>query len=176
MSLTLEQFVAACQKALASTPGPAGREAVCALVKEALADPAFVAAHLDPRGPERKVLYEDPERGFTVLAHAYHGAKQSGPHDHGPSWAIYGQAAGETIMTDWECLARPSDGAPGRARRIRDYTLRPGDAYLYEPGVLHSPRRDGSTVLLRIEGVNMDRVKRLPYLPVEEAAPQAAGA
>ena len=32
----------------------------------------------------------------------------------GPSWAIYGQAAGETIMTDWDCLARPTDGAPGK--------------------------------------------------------------
>jgi hypothetical protein len=41
--------------------------------------------------------------------------------------------------------------------------LRPGDAYLYEPGVLHSPRRDGATRLLRIEGMNMDRVKRQPY-------------
>ena len=48
-------------------------------------------------------------------------------------------------------------------------SLQPGDAYLYEPGVLHSPRRDGSTRLLRIEGLNMDRVKRLPYVAVTEA-------
>ena len=47
------------------------------------------------------------------------------------------------------------------------YTLKPGDAYLYEPGVLHSPRRDGSTKLIRIEGVNMDRVKRKPYVAVD---------
>jgi hypothetical protein len=25
-----------------------------------------------------------------------------GPHDHGNSWAIYGQALGWTEMTEWE--------------------------------------------------------------------------
>jgi predicted metal-dependent enzyme (double-stranded beta helix superfamily) len=161
--MTLEQFVARCREALNSQPGTVGRQQVCALVREALRDPAFVAAAIPPGTPERKVLYEDPELGFTVLAHAYEGAKNSKPHDHGPSWAIYGQAAGETVMTDYDCLARPEGGQPGKARPVRDYALKPGDAYLYEPGVLHSPRREGPTRLLRIEGLNMDRVKRLPY-------------
>ncbi|MBV1799978.1 hypothetical protein [Siccirubricoccus sp. G192] len=136
-------------------------------MREALQDPEFIAAHIPEGTPERKVLYEDPELGFAILAHAYTGAKSSKPHDHGPSWAIYGQAAGETIMTDWDCLERPAEGKPGKARRLRDYSLKPGDAHLYEPGVLHSPRRDGATRLLRIEGVNMDRVTRLPYEAVE---------
>jgi len=166
MAITLDGFVAEARQALTSQPGPAGREAVCALVRQALADPEFVAAHIPEGTPERQVLFEDPALGFTVLAHAYEGAKNSKPHDHGPSWAIYGQAMGETIMTDYDCLARPKDGEPGMAKRTRDYTLRPGDAHLYEPGVLHSPRRDASTRLLRIEGMNMDRVKRLPYVEV----------
>jgi hypothetical protein len=169
MAMSLEDFAAKCKAVLTAEPGAAGREKVCALVREALKDPGFVAATIPPGTPERKVLYEDPELGFTILAHAYQGAKNSKPHDHGPSWAIYGQAEGETIMTDWECLARPAGEAPGKAKRVRDYVLRPGDAYLYEPGVLHSPRRDGSTRLLRIEGLNMDRVKRLPYEVVEPA-------
>jgi len=169
MSITLEQFAADCRRLMKADPGPAGRQKVCELVQEVLKDKDFIAAHIDPDGPERKVLYEDPELGFTILAHSYHGAKNSSPHDHGPSWAIYGQADGETIMTDWECLARPTEASPGKARRIRDYALTPGMAYLYEPGVLHSPRRSGSTRLLRIEGVNMDRVKRQPYQAVEAA-------
>jgi len=167
MGQTLEQFAAACRQALKSDPGPAGREKVCALVRDVLRDKDFVAQHIRPGGPERKVLYEDPELGFTILAHSYPGAKHSSPHDHGPTWAIYGQASGETIMTDWECLARPTEAAPGKARRLRDYTLAPGMAYLYEPGVLHSPRREGSTRLLRIEGLNLDRVARRPYVAVE---------
>lgn len=170
MSWTLEQFVAACRNALRGDPGPAGRQKVCALVQDVLKDQAFVDRYIPADGPERKVLYEDPEQGFTILAHTYQGAKGSQPHDHGPSWAIYGQAAGQTIMTDWECLARPTETAAGRARRIRDYTLTPGMAHLYEPGALHSPRREAATRLLRIEGINLDRVKRQPYEAVESQA------
>jgi hypothetical protein len=77
------------------------------------------------------------------------------------------------VMTDWECLARPAGTTPGKARRLRDYTLRPGMAYLYEPGVLHSPRRDGATSLLRIEGVNVEKIRRLPYQAVEGAVSPA---
>ncbi|TCZ57221.1 cupin domain-containing protein [Roseicella aquatilis] len=167
MSLTVEQFASKCRAALLADPGPAGRVAVVELVQEALKDPAFLAEALPEGTPERKVLYEDPDLGFTILAHAYAGAKGGSPHDHGPSWAIYGQAGGETVMTDWDCLARPDGSNPGRAKRLRDYVLKPGDAYLYEPGVLHSPRRDGPTRLLRIEGINMDRVTRLPYVAAE---------
>jgi predicted metal-dependent enzyme (double-stranded beta helix superfamily) len=171
---TINEFAAECRRLLTEHPGKEGREKVCALVAETLKDQAFVDATIRPDGPERKVLYEDPEMGFTILAHSYQGAKNSNPHDHGPTWAIYGQASGETVMTDWDCLARATETTPGKARRVRDYTLRPGMAYLYEPGVLHSPRRDGSTRLLRIEGVNVEKIRRFPYVAVEEEVSPAA--
>ena len=144
-------------------PGPTGRTRVCALIEKVLKDEAFLAKHLGPGTPERKVIYQDPELGFCILAHAYEGAKESKPHDHGPSWAIYGQARGETVMTDYEPVARPGEGKPGKARRIKDYRLKPGVAYLYNEGDLHSPRRDGPTRLIRIEGKNMEKVQRFPY-------------
>src|SRR5579862_2683247 len=140
MANKLHNFVADCRAALKAQPGTAGRAKVKDLVKQVLADPDFVATYIPESTPERKVLYEDPELGFTILAHGYTGAKGSKPHDHGPSWAIYGQAAGETIMTDWDCLARPTETTPGKARHKRDYAMKVGDAYLYDPGVLHSPR------------------------------------
>ena len=167
MSMSIDQFAAECRKALESQPGAAGREKVRDLVKQALEDPGFIETYIPEGTPERHVLYEDSDLGFTILAHGYTGAKSSPPHDHGPSWAIYGQAAGETIMTDWECLARPTDDDPGKARFIRDYVMKPGDAHLYDIGVLHSPERKGATRLLRIEGLNMARVKRKPYQAVE---------
>ena len=37
----------------------------------------------------------------------------------------------------------------------------------YNIGVLHSPERKSATRLLRIEGLNMDRVKRRPYEAVD---------
>ncbi|HET6307969.1 MAG TPA: hypothetical protein VFG12_12325 [Rhodopila sp.] len=163
MAITLETFAADCRAALQAQPGTPGREKVRKLVEQALADPHFVATYVPPGTPERHVLYEDPDLGFTILAHGYIGPKGSKPHDHGPSWAIYGQAAGETIMTDWDCLARPTDAAPGKAVAKRDYVMKPGDAYLYDIGVLHSPERKGDTRLLRIEGINLASVKRFAY-------------
>ena len=163
MGYDLEQFSTECRRILTRDPGVEGRNQVCALVQQVLKDGDFVKTHLGDDVPERKVLYEDPELGFCILGHVYHGAKDSNPHDHGPSWAIYGQARGETVMTDYEPVARPGEGRPGKARRIKDYTLKPGAAYLYNEGDLHSPRRDGPTRLIRIEGKNMEKVQRFPY-------------
>jgi predicted metal-dependent enzyme (double-stranded beta helix superfamily) len=163
MGQTIEQFSAACHRILAKDPGPEGRRQVCALLQEVLTDKAFVARHLGDDVRERKILYEDPELGFCILAHVYRGAKESQPHDHGPAWAIYGQAQGTTVMTDWALVERATPERPGKVRHVRSYTLEPGHAHLYNEGDLHSPRRDGPTRLIRIEGRNMDRVKRLAY-------------
>ena len=163
MSWTLEEFAAACQRALTADPGPAGREKVCAIVQDVLKDEAFVARHVGDDVPERKILYEDPTLGFCILAHVYHGAKESAPHDHGPTWAIYGQAAGETLMNEWALVEPASEQKPGKVRHVRAYPLKRGMAHVYNEGDLHSPKREGSTRLIRIEGRNMDKVKRLPY-------------
>jgi hypothetical protein len=163
MTYSIERFSAECNAILKNNPGVEGRKRVCALVQDVLKDNEFIKTYLTDDVPERKVLYEDPELGFCILGHVYHGAKDSNPHDHGPSWAIYGQARGETVMTDHTPVARPSDGQPGKARRVKDYALKPGMAYLYNEGDLHSPRRDGPTRLIRIEGKNMDKIRRYPY-------------
>ena len=163
MSWTLEQFAAACQRALTDDPGPGGRKKVCEIVQEVLKDEAFVAKHVGDDVPERKILYEDPDLGFCILAHVYHGAKESAPHDHGPTWAIYGQAAGETLMNEWALVEPANEQKPGKVRHVRAYPLKRGMAHVYNEGDLHSPKREGSTRLIRIEGRNMDKVKRLPY-------------
>src|SRR5438552_11454788 len=173
MGYGIEQFSAECRRILKQDPGVEGRKQVCELVREVLKDDSFVRTYLTDDVPERKVLYEDPELGFCILGHVYQGAKDSNPHDHGPTWAIYGQAFGETIMTEYECLARASADRLGKARPVRDYKLRPGDAYVYNEGDLHSPRRDGATRLIRIEGKNVETIKRYPYQRVTDA-PAAA--
>jgi predicted metal-dependent enzyme (double-stranded beta helix superfamily) len=163
MATTLEQFAAECHTILKSEPGPSGRRKICMRLEEWLRDSSFARENLTEHTSERQVLYEDAELGFCVLAHNYRGAKDSPPHDHGPSWAIYGQARGETEMTDYELVAPASRDYPGKARALRTYKLVPGMAYLYNEGDLHSPRRRGPTQLIRVEGVNMDRVKRLRF-------------
>jgi hypothetical protein len=163
MGHTLEQFSAACHQILVETPGREGREKVRVLLEDVLKDEAFIATHLGDDVPERKILYEDGALGFCILAHNYKGAKESQPHDHGPSWAIYGQARGETVMSDWALVERATEQKPGRVRHVTSYTLKPGMAHVYNEGDLHSPRRDGPTRLIRIEGTNMDKVRRLAY-------------
>jgi predicted metal-dependent enzyme (double-stranded beta helix superfamily) len=163
LSPTLEQFAAECRTILKSEPGPSGRRKICMRLETLLRDPQFVSSSVNEATPERQVLYEDPELGFCILAHQYKGAKESPPHDHGPSWAIYGQARGETEMTDFALVAAASPDKPGKAKALRTYRLTPGQAYLYNEGDLHAPRRSGPTQLIRLEGMNMDRIKRLRF-------------
>ncbi len=163
MSISLEQLSAGCHDALAADPGVDGRQKVCALIQQALKDEKFVAAHLGDDVPERKIIYEDKELGFCILAHVNRGARESKPHDHGPTWAIYGQAKGETMMSDWELVEPAAEDKPGRVRLVRQYSLTPGMAHVYNEGDLHSPRRDGPTRLIRVEGRNVEKIKRLAY-------------
>lgn len=163
MAQTLEQFAAACHDILKAEPNPEGRKKVCALLQKALGDRQFVSKYVRDETPEREILYEDSELGFCILAHHYRGAKTSAPHDHGPYWAIYGQASGETEMSDYELLEPATPEKAGRVRRTRTYKLTPGVAHVYNEGDLHSPKRVASTKLIRIEGVNMEKVKRLKF-------------
>ena len=163
MGYTLEQVASTCHDLLAAEGGPEGRKKVCALVQDVLRDDAFTSTYLRDDGPERKILYEDPDLGFCILAHVYTNAKESPPHDHGPSWAIYGQARGETVMSDWSLVEPATEDTPGKVRLVRSYTLTPGMAHVYNEGDLHSPRRDGPTRLIRIEGQNMDTALRLRF-------------
>ncbi len=163
MPYTLAEFAADCRAALRSDTGPGGREAVRGHLLRALNDEGFIAENIPPEADaERTVLYEDPELGFCICAHAYSGARHGRPHDHGPTWAIYGQVAGETEMTDWEVVTPPGEGRPGKVRRRRSYRLRPGEAHLYDVGDVHAPLRDGPTRLIRIEGQNTEHVTRTP--------------
>jgi hypothetical protein len=166
MPHTLHSFAAHVRDILEDDDTPGGREKVAALLREALKDRAFVDALFDDASPERKVVYEDAQLGFCILAHRYTGAKSSGPHDHGPSWAIYGQADGETVMTDWTVVAPAAPGHPAKVKPSRDYKLTPGVAHVYNEGDVHSPSREGPTRLVRIEGTNLERVQRGKFEPV----------
>ncbi|MEO7150151.1 MAG: hypothetical protein ABIX46_00335 [Burkholderiaceae bacterium] len=168
MTRSLDAFASQVRDTLQADDGPAGRERVADLLRAALRDPGFVEPLFDADAPERRIVYEDPQLGFCILAHRYADAKSSPPHDHGPSWAIYGQAEGETVMTDWARVDPGPGGTPHQVRRLHAYTLTPGLAHVYNEGDLHAPSRAGPTKLIRIEGTNLDRVTRLRYEPVTD--------
>ncbi len=165
MSYSLESFAAECHDILTADPGPSGREEVRKILSKALNDDGFVAETLGPDNTtERQVIYEDPDLGFCILAHVNLGAKASPPHDHGPAWAIYGQAKGVTEMSEWDCVKPPKDGLPGEVKLKKQYDMTRGSAYVYNEGDLHSPRRTEETRLIRFEGQNMDNVQRDAYV------------
>lgn len=163
MAYTLEQFASQCHDLLKAQPGPAGRQRVADLLKEVLVDKKFVDDNLGANVGEREVIYEDPELGFCIVAHNYQGAKSSTPHDHAHSWAIYGQARGETEMRDYALIEAAVGDQPGKVRQTKTYKLTPGVAHVYNEGDLHAPERTASTSLIRIEGTNMSKVKRAAY-------------
>ncbi|MGD1878707.1 MAG: hypothetical protein ACFB13_14565 [Kiloniellaceae bacterium] len=172
MSYTLEDLAADCHAALAADPGPAGREQVRRHLERALKDADFVDDHLGDHSHEpRSLLYEDPAFHFCIMAHVYPGAKEAPPHAHADTWAIYGQAKGTTEMTEWRKVKAPQGDSPGLVAPEKVYDLQPGMAVVYNEGVLHSPRRDGPTRLIRIEGRNLDGVTRDAYEPVPDSAP-----
>src|SRR6266545_2599946 len=118
MAYDLDQFIADCRTSLTRDPGPAGREQVRVNLERLLANADFVRTHCgDDVAQGLKVLYEDKALGFQILAHINDRARVSPPHDHGASWAIYGQATKYTDMIEWE---REDDGSdPKQARLVR---------------------------------------------------------
>jgi hypothetical protein len=166
MGFTVDSFASECHQILKTDPSPNGREKVRELVQEVLKDEKFLATYLNENTPDRQVIYEDPELGFCIGAHLTRDAKEANPHDHGSSWAIYGQAFGETEMSDWEIIEPASDGNPGKVRRAKVYSLKPGMAHIYNEGDVHSPKRGATTGLIRIEGKNTQKMKRLAYKAV----------
>ena len=114
MSYTLEDFATDCRKRPVD-PGQGGQEKVLEFVRKALLDEEFVATNAGFLPEDRNVIYRDEELGFLICAHNNPGAKKGYPHDHGSTWAIYGQAVGETEMTDWKVVEKGD--SPQRRRK-----------------------------------------------------------
>lgn len=160
---TLDALTNDIRAALAASSGADGQNKVASLVSRALLDKAFIAEHLKDRAPgehPREVLFEDDDTGFCICGHVYAGEAIGEPHDHGSSWAIYGQAVGETEMTDWRIVERGNDDKPHLVEAVKTYTMVPGDAHVYAVGDVHSPSRVKPVKLIRIEGANLDHVQR----------------
>ena len=123
MNEVLNSLAKDCHQILVENSGPQGREKIARLLAELLSNPEKVDALVPLSTGERELLYKDPALGFCILAHNYHGTKTSPPHDHGPSWAIYGQARGETIMSDYNKIESASAQKPGKVKVSCTYNL-----------------------------------------------------
>lgn len=91
------------------------------------------------------------------------GAYEGGPHDHGSSWAIYGQAVRYTDMTEW---ARVDDGSKdgfAKIEKAREYRLERGDAGIFDDHKIHSISYPSGARFLRVTGVDLSTIKRARF-------------
>lgn len=164
MTYTLEAFVKDTQAALRDTAGPAGREKVRVLLERLLANPAFVDEAVGPNAPTgTRKLYEDKEQGFVVLAHCNPKPHKSPPHDHGSSWAVYGQAVKYTDMSEFRRLDGGQGAGEANLEKVKSYRLEPGHAGVYDVGAIHAIDYPDGSRFVRVTGRDLDYVQRLKF-------------
>src|SRR5260370_17976926 len=149
MAYDLEAFIADCRAALSSDPGPNGGEQVGAALEPLLANAEFVRRVCGEEArPGLNVLYEAPVPGFQILAHVNAKPRTSPPHDHGASWAIYGQATGYTDMTEGERLDDVADPDRPPLKPAKEYRLMAGHLRVVDETAATSPTRSAHPPLL----------------------------
>lgn len=162
MAYDLKQFIADCHTTLARDPGPTGREQVRVDLERLLANADFVREYCGDDVPRSlKVLYEDPKLGFQILVHNNDKARISPPHDHGESWAIYGQATKHTDMIEWEREDDGRDPKHAKLKPVKKYRLTPGKAGIYQNGAIHSIDYPDYARFVRVTGTNLDKIDRI---------------
>jgi hypothetical protein len=163
MTYTLDAFCDDCRATLEADPGPGGRERVRRLLEQLLADREFIAEHLTDAPPGRHTLYEDPELGFVVLAHVNARGGKSPPHDHGASWAVYGQVTEYTEMTEWRRTDGGDGPGPASLQVAKTYRLEPGHAGVYDIRAIHAIDYPDGARFVRVTGADLEQVPRLKF-------------
>lgn len=166
MAYMLEDFCRDAHDAMASDSGAAGREAIRANLEKLLANEEFVAEHLAGQGKGKTLLYRDEDFDFRVMAHGTdEGDRVGKPHDHGASWAVYGQASGLTSMTVWQRTDDGSVDGHAELEAERTFPLEPGKAALFDIGIIHSTAHPKPARWVRVTGTDLDTIERYAYDP-----------
>ena len=179
MTYELEEFCRDCHQTLARGAGTEALEAVRQSLARLLANGAFVARTCGP-GAEQglHLLHEDGELGFQVLAHINEKPRVSPPHNHGESWAVYGQATGYTDMTEFKRVDDGSNPDQARLEPTRKYRLNPGQVGVYADGAIHAIDYPAKSRFIRVTGTNLDKIYREAFDPatgkIDRMGPQRA--
>jgi len=164
MTYTLDAFIKDAKSALKTTDGPAGREKVRVLLEKLLTNRTFVDEAVGPAAPiGTRKLYEDKDQGFVVLAHCNPKPHKSPPHDHGSSWAVYGQAIKYTDMSEYKRLDGGNGAGEAKLEKVKSYRLEPGHAGIYDVGAIHAIDYPEGSRFVRVTGRDLDYVQRLKF-------------
>ncbi len=164
MSYALDDFCNDTRSILEADDTPEGRERVRQKLELLLRNADFCNAYLGADAETgMQQIYEDPELHFCVLAYNMAEPRTSPPHDHGESWAVYGQASGCTDMTLWSANADDKGGHD--ISPVRSFTLDPGQAGLFDVREIHSIEYTAGAKFVRVTGVDMSRTTRRVFDP-----------
>ena len=179
MSYEPEDFYRDCRQALARGAGPGELETVRQSLARLLTNGAFVERTCGADAePGLHLLYEDGELGFQVLAYVNEKPRVSPPHNHGESWAVYGQATGYTDMTEFRRIDDGRDPEHAALEVTRKYRLNPGEVGVYAGTAIHSIDYPAKSRFIRVTGTNLDRIYRDAFDPatgaIKRMVPQQA--
>lgn len=162
MSYTLDDFCADTRAILRAQDDHDGRDQIRQKLELLLEDAAFCDEHVGPDSePGVNQIFKDPDLHFCVLAYNMAASRTSPPHDHGTSWAVYGQTAGYTDMTIWSAPA----GADSKVEPVRTFRLEPGQAGLFDVREIHSIQYPDEAKFVRVTGVDMSQETRRVFDP-----------
>ncbi len=163
MNDLLDTFCADVSQLLQSQPIDVALPHLAQRLAALLAAPDFVTATFDEQTPAgKRELYRDPAIGFRVLAHVQPAGKGGAPHDHGASWAVYGNARGRTDMTEYRRINAPEDAHAVLAVGER-YSLQAGQTRAYPSGTVHATAHPENAWVIRITGCDLDGIERYRF-------------
>lgn len=92
-----------------------------------------------PRGGEYQtyLLYTDSERGFMVTASTSRDKLYRPPHDHGPTWAVYGVYTGDIDMKRYQRVDDRRKDGYAELDRVAEFRARPGMVDAIVAGGIH---------------------------------------
>ncbi len=164
MSDDFDQFIADVRATLRPGSGPVELEGVRQRLAKLLANSAFVQRTCGPDATGGlHCLHVDDELGFEVLAHVNEKARKSPPHDHGESWAIYGQAIGYTDMTEYRRVDDGGNPEQAKLEQTRRYRLNPGEVGVFAGTAIHAIDYPDKSRFIRITGTNLDAIERVAF-------------
>ena len=164
MAYTFEQFCKDANAALRADPGPGGKDTIRRNLEALLKNEEFVNSVC---GPDAEYgthqIYRDPDFDFVVLAHVNKDARKSPPHNHGTSWAIYGQATEYTDMSEYRRVDGKSGAGDAELEHVKTYRLTPGHSGLYDVGAIHAIDYPAGARFVRVTGTDLETVERLKF-------------
>lgn len=118
-------------------------------------------------GYARRLLHDDPARGYTAIAMVWGPGQGTPVHDHNGLWCVEGVVEGAIEITQYDLVAR--DGV--RHRFLRQATIRAGVGSAgrlippYDYHTIANPDSDKKAVTIHVYGGEMDRCSAFQPLP-----------